>query len=216
MVKTSLILLLLFGLVLFRREGAQSGCQESGPKQDERLVVTNPLERCFDPILRSVRATKRSVFVQRDVGAVRLHLSPPRIEVKGISIEGKSVRAWLAVLDRDSIRVYLDSEESPTYCLLSSVIEGPSGLSTNVTKWLLVDLRHKSAFSYESLSANPEFFYVVTKGAQKAVSCYVFDYSSEFLRDHDYDHFSATAEKVEILAGEQKVLNQKIIRCHVE
>jgi hypothetical protein len=121
-----------------------------------------------------------------------------------------SISDWDNLIDWGTLKKYGVIANDTPFLILSAQILDATGLSVNFTKWLIVNCRTGDFSIKQSLSDNPDFFYI---SSERQLTFYLFDYSREFLEKRNYNDVSLNIESYKVIESELIGEKQLGVKC---
>ena len=119
------------------------------------------------------------------------------------------IKQWNDVIDWKKVKYLYCSNATKHILVGMAPIEGPSGLSTNFDKILVVDLDTGFFCIDETLCYDPRFFYMTPH----SIKFYLFDYSDDFRENKDFDHVSLNIKQYEFGSTKLSLLRTITRKC---
>jgi len=181
---------------------------EKSSKQSQKYSLTC----CINTEIEKVRTNihpQRLMESPYKISDYSLRVDHEKIFLQDKILTDSAVIEWSEETDADSIHVYVLQSNHRSFFILSSRVKQATGLASNITTWLVIDVEKKLAYSLSSLSNNVDLFYF----QDSDLRVITFDYSDEFIENKDYDNMSFTVTHYLLIEGEERIAERTISKC---
>jgi hypothetical protein len=143
------------------------------------------------------------------LGEYTLQIENEKIFIQNIMLQDTESNKWSEQSNVDSISVYAIRDYRYPFFLLSSAIKEATGLSTNLTIWLVIDIKRKFVYQLSSLASDIELFSIHDNSFQVVT----LDYSDQFIEDKSYNNMSFDIIHYVLADGEKKIIDKSSSKC---